>query len=283
MAHVSAYTPEQIASHDSWLASLSPAEHADLLAWVYAPPDTTWIYRGAKLQLSDSPPTEDSRRFAKERRVAQQTDAKEQSKSDTLPCLRYRRCKSKRCQYCCTSKGKRKGRGIYDRTDSASIYYHLVLTLPESAHTPDAQARQLVEAFAALRRKAAWHRPMAGGIRKVEIKRNAVSQLWHCHLHAFVGGAADTTADRDAIGHRWLKLTGGAADLRRIDSAEYLRNAAYYVAKPPQQSLFGCPADLDAFSASTRGMRLYATFGNWRGVEQSREREQLTRADYLAE
>lgn len=197
-----------------------------------------------------------------------------------VPCYPNRRCKLKSCKVCSRQRARRIGNSIHNRTDSRSTYYHLTLTLPESAHTPAQQIRQLLSSLANIRRRQAWARHFAGGIRKVEVTRNRTTQLWHCHLHVFAQAATDTVP-ADTIAYLWLQQTGGEADIRAIDSDAYRRNAAMYVAKPPQSALFADAESLAEWIQQTRGMRLYGTFGNWRGRPQPQQADTPAMSDEI--
>jgi hypothetical protein len=141
--------------------------------------------------------------------------------------------------------------------------HHLTFTLPESADGPAKQIKQLLTAFASLRRRSVWQ-SIGGGVRKVEATCSV--GLWHCHLHVF---AKADSIDLESIQAVWLKLTGASIiDCKPIDSDEYRINVAYYVAKPPQ-SQFLKSDDRDAlyeWLRQTKGMRPMATFGDWRGT-----------------
>jgi hypothetical protein len=232
--------------------------------------DSTWIYRCTKLH-------------ARSPLFGFENENKNNSSSYCAavivdPCGRYT-CKQKNCKRCSNTKGRKIGKNIYNRTDNASAYYHITLTLPESSSAPESQIRTLFKSLAKLKRRACWTKSFVGGYRKVEVGRDRVSGLWSCHLHVFakVKGGVDVSIFAPDISYAWAEMTGATDnDFSPIDSDEYRRNAAYYVAKPPHHALFDAPEDLAEFIRTTKGMRLNATaFGSYRGEPLQPRRGQI--------
>lgn len=214
---------------------------------------STWIYRDLKLHT----------RPAADSDSASDLDSHSENLYPTT-CERYRRCRLKSCSYCSRKRGQRIASNIHARTTSDSSYYHLVLTLPASSSGPAAQAKHLIQQFAVLRRRAAC-KSLIGGVRKVDVSYDAVSQLWRCHLHVFAEASGDI--DAAAISYQWACLTGGTDNvIKSIDSDSYRRNVTAYVARPPQLQLFGNADALAKFIRDSKGTRLMATFGNFRGT-----------------
>ncbi len=101
----------------------------------------------------------------------------------------------------------------------------------------------------------------------LEVKRSKSGEHWHPHLHLITEG--DWINGRQ-LSEQWLKVTGDSnvADVRRIDSGKDV--CAYvckYVTKGVDGKVWEKDDWADEWICSTKGVRVAATFGSWRGYQ----------------
>lgn len=178
-------------------------------------------------------------------------------------CQAHSRCGHTSCEMCQWIKGKIIVQTVDAQAADRMNLLSITLTLPPSTQGLPRQLKQLIRAFKDLRRQAPWRRSIVGGVRCIHFPYRRTSQAWHPHIHVLAEG---WSAEADLIIHGWLKLTGGYARIRVIENEEHRRRMAWYVSKSPNGDLKDQPDMLMESVRARRGVRLKATFGNFRGV-----------------
>lgn len=176
------------------------------------------------------------------------------------------------CYACQKSKALRVGGNIHRRAAvSDNRYYSLTLTHQHHDLAPAAQVKALLAAFNKLRRLASF-RYIVGGVRSLDV--TSTTDGWNVHLHVL---AETTELSNDvtyAITRDWRRVIGADGDsapahFSEITSDDYLRNCSYYVGgmkgSKSKLSLLP-PAAMDEWGKATKGMRVRATFGSFRGT-----------------
>jgi hypothetical protein len=128
------------------------------------------------------------------------------------------------------------------------------------------QVRDLVAAFARLRRSSLWRDTQVGGAWFLEAKWSPSTRGWHPHLHIVAEGKYLPHSElRDA----WHAVTGHSYVVSvRLLPAQCHAQARYiskYVGKPVP--IITTPDDrLIEWIATTSGMRTWAAYGSWHGA-----------------
>ena len=186
-------------------------------------------------------------------------------------CAPHARCKQRSCPTCRAIKRKKVGDEIYRRTTNLPTL-HVTLTAP-SSHTPlRQQIISLKASMARLRRLAYWRKNVIGGEYCIDQTYNAVAQAYNLHAHLIV---VSPPLDAGTLSGRWASCSDGAhhvhiADLT-VDDEHRLR-AAHYGLKPLHVSIENDPTVRADFFTQTAGLRLFGTFGDWRGRPLLRKR-----------
>jgi hypothetical protein len=137
-------------------------------------------------------------------------------------------------------------------------------------HRPDplrAQIKRLYHCWKLLRNKPMWKATQKGGAATLEVKWCPNSKRWHPHLHIISEGNYLNTYD---LAQQWLAITGDSniVDIRLI-SAD--KDVAYYVGKyvtkGTNNEVWDDPAVAVEWVQATKGVRMCATFGTWRGYK----------------
>lgn len=126
--------------------------------------------------------------------------------------------------------------------------------------------------MAHLRRLAHWRKHVVGGEYCIDQTYNLVAQAYNLHAHLIV---VSPPLDFDTLAALWATCTDGAdhvhvADLTQDD--QYRFRAAHYGLKPLDATIEGDPAVRADYFKQTAGLRLFGTFGNWRGKPLLRKR-----------
>lgn len=183
-----------------------------------------------------------------------------------IECFSTRRCRLRSCAHCMTAKGSRQGyhlnRRIIDTNFTALC--HITLTLSDHSRAPSSQVPRLLAAFNKLKERKAWTDCITGGVRKVETTYR--HGQWHVHMHVLA--EISNPATIDAIAPAWADVSDGSiADIRPVENDTHRTNVAYYITKPAHDTLLMGEdrRPLHEWIRQTRGRRLLATFGSWRG------------------
>ena len=179
-------------------------------------------------------------------------------------CAPHARCKQRSCPTCRAIKRKKVGDEIYRRTTDLPTL-HVTLTAPSSYEPLRQQITSLKASMAHLRRLAYWRKNVIGGEYCIDQTYNAVAQAYHLHAHLIVVSPPLEVGTLSAL---WASCTNGAdhvhvADLTQDD--EYRLRAAHYGLKPLHGSIENDPTVRADFFKQTAGLRLFGTFGDWRG------------------
>ena len=191
--------------------------------------------------------------------------------SETLQKHRVRAnyCRCRHCEPCMRAKANRLAANLKARLmqEPAGRYRFITLTLRHSDAPLRDQIRRLYASFRKLRHSKTWKLTQRGGALALEVKWQASTRRWHPHLHVISEG---DFLDKDRLSTAWHAATGDSfvIDIRMLHDA---KEAAFYVAKYVTK---GTSADVwnDTTAAtewiiSTKGVRVCATFGTWRGYK----------------
>lgn len=173
-------------------------------------------------------------------------------------------CNRRWCPFCAQRIAARRCAYVSAWFKIARQPKHVVLTGRNSAEIP---LRRYASAFTKLRRQRAFR--WRDGVRNLEVTNEG--RGWHVHIHA----AVDTRwVDLPELARRWGRLLGQefaivyARDAREMT---YLAELAKYAAKPAQVSTWPA-AELAALVRALKRVRLFAAFGNARGLHVPREK-----------
>lgn len=143
----------------------------------------------------------------------------------------------------------------------------VTLSLRSSDADLPTQLDRLHSCLRCLRRSAWWSTRVTGGAAFIELTRNAVTRLWHPHVHLIVEGKYLPQGD---LSRRWLAVTGDSpiVDVRLVrDDAAVARYVAKYLCKAVPAAIVRDPASLDTAMRALKGRRTMTTFGAWRGFD----------------
>ena len=184
-------------------------------------------------------------------------------------------CKNRHCEPCMRAKAGKIAGNLRRRLEEGNhlSYRFLTLTLKHSKSALGDQIKRLYRAFRKMRSMDLWKINQRGGVFAVEVKWDARSREWHPHLHVICEG---DHMSRERLSAAWLACTGDSfvVDIRILASG---RDAAHYVSKYVAKGTSGeVWDDLDAASewiTATRGLRMCASFGSWRGLKLTAKSE----------
>lgn len=143
----------------------------------------------------------------------------------------------------------------------------VTLTLCHTGKPLRDEIKRLYAAWKQLRGKKQWKKSQDGGTATLEVKYNAEKKEWHPHLHIISEGrylSSKTLSDL------WLECTGDSyiVDVRFISSD---KDVAYYVGKYVTKGVnlevWQDQAAAIEWIKAIKGVRMCATFGNWRGFK----------------
>lgn len=176
-------------------------------------------------------------------------------------------CKCRHCEPCMRARGNKMARNLRTRLDiqANGRYRFITLTLKHNDKPLREQITRIYASFKALRATKWWKSSQRGGATVLEVKRNAKSNAWHVHLHIVAEG---DFIHKDDLSNAWHQVTGDSfiTDIRRLDSG---KDAAHYVCKYVSKGTSGDVWETPDLAAewitATKGVRVCATFGTWRG------------------
>jgi len=181
--------------------------------------------------------------------------------------LRADYCRCRHCEPCSRARANVMGGNLKRRLNEkpAGRYRFITLTL-RGSDTPLAdQLKRLYAAFKKLRGRKEWKRTQKGGAAILEVKWMEETGRWHPHLHVISEGLY--IAQRELSG-LWLNVTGDSSvvDIRPLeDSKEAVHYLTKYVTKGTSNAVWGKPDVAQEWVTATKGVRVAATFGTWRG------------------
>lgn len=290
-----AYSPAQIAEHDAFLASLTPAQQADLLDMLavplppasvlldiytanfrtdFCPPrpseqsPTEIVSR--PFTPSSPPPSTASHGFTTSVAVAPSVGVAEE-KSKSMRCGDYiygRRhyCCKRLCPDCSRVRHwyMRNNLVSHVRQRPHQSIHSLTLTVPASSSPLRSAVADLVASMKQLRRRRRAWDTVVGGVWFLDITYNAIAQHWHPHLHLIIEADAP---DIEAIAYRWLQLSGGGVHVSPLqDAPEDAQRLADYHTLPPHlkdASNIADAARRDEYARAVKGRQLFRPFGTW--------------------
>lgn len=192
--------------------------------------------------------------------------------------VRANYCRSRHCQSCMKAKGNKIAANLHNRLKAQGHrqYRFITLTLRHSDTPLTDQIKRLYASCKKLRHSKCWLESQKGGAITLEVKWKPETKKWHPHLHIISEGYY---LDKARLSAAWHHATGDSfvADIRSLNSA---RDTAYYVAKYVTK---GTNAevwdDMDAATewiSATKGVRVCATYGTWRGFRLLQNPEDVT-------
>lgn len=192
--------------------------------------------------------------------------------------LRANYCRCKHCEPCMRSKANRIAANLRNRLAERpnGKYRFITLTLKHNDAPLREQVKRLYTAFKKLRNGKLWKKSQRGGAYTLEVKWQPKTRKWHPHLHIVTEG---DFIRQQHLSDAWLKATGDSpiVDIRMLDSG---RDAAHYVSKYVTKGTSSeVWSDVDAATewiCATKGLRICATFGSWRGFKLTAVKEDAT-------
>jgi Replication protein len=178
-------------------------------------------------------------------------------------------CHSRHCVPCAKAKAAKIAANMQAqmaRRKNAKFRF-VTLTLRHVNMPLADQLRRLYASFGKLRKMGIWKRSQTGGVATLEVKWSPTTRLWHPHLHVITEG---NFIDQRDLSEAWLKITGDSniVDVRSInkdrDVAWYL---AKYITKGTSPEAWADDDAAQEWVIATKGVRVAATFGSWRGVK----------------
>lgn len=182
--------------------------------------------------------------------------------------IRANYCHDRLCEPCAAAKSRIIADRLAANMRTTDRCKFITLTLRKSSLPLHETIDRLYRCFAALRRRPEWKARIRGGAAMLEVKRTPKTPTcpWHVHMHIVCDG--DFLAQRD-LSALWHAVTGDSyiVDVRPIVNP---RDMGKYVAK---YSAKGCSPNVMEdhqsavqFILATKGRRVCATFGAWRGI-----------------
>jgi hypothetical protein len=202
----------------------------------------------------------------------------EYSKEANRHRVRANYCRSRHCQACMKAKGNKIAANLHNKLKAQGPrqYRFITLTVKHSDAPLAEQIRRLYASCKKLRHSKCWKETQKGGAITLEVKWKPETRKWHPHLHIISEGYY---LNKERLSAAWHHATGDSfiADIRSLNSA---RDTAYYVAKYVTK---GTNAEVwDDINAATewitatKGVRVCATFGTWRGFALLQNPEDVT-------
>ena len=186
-------------------------------------------------------------------------------------------CHSRHCEPCMKGKSSliinNLRASLQDRKHRQ--FRFITLTLKSIPGTPlKPQIKRLYDSYNKLRRTPLWKKSQKGGVATLEIKWTNAG-AWHPHLHIISEG---DFVDTYKLSTAWLAITGDShiVDVRKMSGD---KDVAYYVGKyitkGTNDAVWEDPARAVEWVKAVKGLRMAATFGNWRGLKLlRREKDQ---------
>jgi len=174
------------------------------------------------------------------------------------------RCGHRLCPFCSNARSA----NTADQLMELMVEHHadrtIILTIRSCDLPLDLQIASLLHCFKRLRSRASWKRHIKGGVRVLEITRNAQTGLWHPHLHILTHGSYYPHAE---LSKQWRQITDGSNVVwvsKVSDVKGMAAELAKYIGKPQRI------AELDAreireYAYATKGVRMVQTFGDLHG------------------
>jgi hypothetical protein len=178
-------------------------------------------------------------------------------------------CHNRHCEPCMKAKSAlitNNLRTILKSRPDARFRF-ITLTLKHSDAPLRQQIKRLYSCYKELRRDKDWKTSQKGGAATLEIKWNPLAKKWHPHLHIISEGDYLSTY---ALSNTWKRITGDShvVDIRLISKD---KDVAYYVGKyvtkGTNAEVWDDPAVAKEWVQAVKGVRMCATFGNWRGIK----------------
>lgn len=192
-------------------------------------------------------------------------------------------CHNRHCEPCMRAKSALITNNLREimKKGQQKTHRFITLTLAHDAETPlKDQIKRLNAAYKKLRSTKEWKQSQKGGAATIEIKWAVAGPRkrkdgttyhaeggWHPHLHIISEG---TYLNTYTLSNLWVSITGDShiVDIRII-SAE--KDVAYYVGKyvtkGSNNEVWDDPKRAVEFVKATKGVRMCATFGTWRGYK----------------
>jgi len=192
-----------------------------------------------------------------------------QKESDGIFRLVTNGCRDRWCEACSSEKRRTIVRNVRDKLEGLELRF-LTLTLKSRPDTLTEQLNRLYKCFRMFRQRSRIKKCMKGGLYFVELTVNETSGLWHPHLHVlFVGDYLPKRVASDT----WLSCTGDSfiVDIARIqDSGHAAGYLAKYAGKAVPKSVWNSPVHLHEAILALAGRRLFSYFGEFKGLDLSK-------------
>jgi hypothetical protein len=178
-------------------------------------------------------------------------------------------CKCKHCEPCMRSKANRIANNLRKKLEDNpdGRYRFITLTLKHNDAPLIEQVHRLYAAFKKLRTQKLWKQSQRGGAYTLEVKWNDKTRHWHPHLHIVSEG---DFLRQQQLSDAWFAATGDSpvVDIRLLNNG---RDAAHYVSKyvtkGTSSTVWTDPEVATEWIVATKGLRICATFGSWRGFK----------------
>jgi Replication protein len=182
---------------------------------------------------------------------------------------RARHCKNRHCEPCKRARANRLAANLKKKLEqNTPMKYRFITLTLKHTDTPLAdQIKRLYKAFRHLRGQNIWKKTQHGGAFFLEVKWDSKTRRWHPHLHVVSEG--DWMRQKD-LSSAWHDATGDShiVDIRALkdghDAAHYV---AKYVAKGTSDNVWTDTDAAEEWILATKGVRICATFGKWRGFK----------------
>lgn len=181
-------------------------------------------------------------------------------------------CRSRWCEACSLERRVVVSRNVREQCIGKQVRF-CTLTLRSRPGPLAEQVQRLYRCFKNWRNRKKIKQKVFGGIAFLEVTRSDKTGLWHPHLHVLFEGRylPHTLASEE-----WLLVTKDSyvVHITRVPNHE---DAARYVTKYASKglcsSIWRQPALLDECIVALRGTRTFTTFGTWRGVRITFDRQ----------
>lgn len=181
--------------------------------------------------------------------------------------VRANYCRSRHCQPCARARAGRIAVNLRQRMAARprGRYRFITLTLRHSDQPLAAQLKRLYACFKKLRTSKIWKSTQRGGVLMCEVKRDASNRNWHPHLHVISEG---DYVDQAKLADAWHRVTGDShvVHITAIpDAAAVVHYVTKYVTKGVPNDVWSNRDTAQEWISASRGLRIAATFGDWRG------------------
>lgn len=191
------------------------------------------------------------------------------------PELRFNSCHLRYCPRCSSILSWRRSLALASLMATYQNPVFLTLTLKSVDEPLKKTITRLVSSFNRLRRCAVWKQQAGRGFYAVEVTRNAVTKLWHVHLHSIVDCAYIPQA---WIADQWQRITG---DSRIVHIRKATPQDSKYMAKYMTKAGDMSVEENEQWHVidQMKGLRLMATFGGERAIGTVVGEEQSDQGD----